>query len=212
MLLAKNLNSGSAQFKPMQSTPPGKIKLALGLKKLLEKKGFQEITTAEISRISSVNESLIYRYFKDKRGMLQYILAEQQKESLQQIYSDLVTITGAYEKLKKLIWRTLDNFRKDIIFAKILLIEVRNDPAFYTSETYSIIKEYCQLIRSLVQEGINNGEFQKDVEPWFVMQILLGSIEHIVLPSLIFNKKYDVDLFAENIYRIVFKSILTKEN
>lgn len=199
-------------FDRVQSTPRGKIKLAIALEELLEKKSFNSITTAEISRKSKVNESLIYRYFKDKRGLLLFLLAEHQKKSLQQFYSDLVVITGAVNKLKHLIWRTLDNWNNDRVHAKILLIEVRNFKGYYKSETYLIVKEYCQLIRSLIMEGINSGEIREDVSPWFLMQIFLGSIEHVVLPSLIFDKTYDVDQFAENIYRIIFNGILTNKN
>ncbi len=197
-------------FKRVQSTPKGKIKLAIGLEELLKTKNFGSITTAEISKVSGVNESLIYRHFKDKRGILHYILAEHQKESLKQFYSDLVTITGAVNKIRRLIWRTIDNWSKDRVHAKILLIEVRNFQEYYESETYITVKEYCQLIKSLIQEAINSGEIIEDVSPWFLMQIILGSIEHVVLPCLIFDKEIQVDLFTENIFNIVFKNLLTE--
>ena len=196
-------------YKTIQSTPQGKIKLAIGLEKLLETKDFNSITTAEISKKSGVNESLIYRYFKDKWGMLHYILAEHQKNSLQQFYSDLICINGAVSKLKYLIWKTLDNWNKERVYAKILLIEVRNSKGYYESETYLIVKEFCRLIRTLIRDGINNGEIIKDVSPWFLMQVILGSIEHVVLPCIIFDKPYNTDQFAENLFQIIFKNILT---
>jgi TetR/AcrR family transcriptional regulator, fatty acid metabolism regulator protein len=198
-------------FEKVQSTPMGKIKLAIAFEELLEKKNFNSITTAEISKKSDVNESLIYRYFTDKRGLLHYVLAEHQKKSLQQFYFDLALITGAVNKLKHLIWRTLDNWNNDRVHAKILLIEVRNFKGYYKSETYLIVKEYCQLICSIIKEGIKNGEIHEDVSPWFLMQIVLGSIEHVVLPSIIFDRAYDVDQFTENIYRIIFNGILTNK-
>lgn len=190
----------------------GKIKLALGLEELLEKKNFSEITTTEISKVSGVNESLIYRYFQDKKGLLYYILAEHQKESIQGFYSDLITITGAVNKLKRLIWRTINNWDKDRVHAKIILIEAKSSPGYYESETYFIVKEYCQLIRSLIQEGINSGEIRKEVSPWFLMQVILGSIENVVLPTLIFDKKIDVDVFTENLFNIIFNSVLTEKS
>jgi hypothetical protein len=106
---------------------------------------------------------------------------------LQQVYPDLATITDILGKLKKRIWRTLCNWNKDRVHAKILLIEVRNLQGHYESETYSIVKEYCQLIKLLIEKGIKNGEIRKGVSPWFVMQIILGNIEHVVLPSLLFD-------------------------
>ncbi len=198
-------------YKRVKSTPNGKIKLAIGLETLLKTKNFNSITTSEISKVSGVNESLIYRYFKDKKGLLYYILAEHQKESVQGFYSDLVTITGAVNKLKRLIWRTIYNWSKDRVHAKILLIEVKSSPGYYESETYLIVKEYCQLIQSLIQEGINSGEIRKDISPWFLMQVILGSIEHAVLPALIFDKKIDVDRSSRNLFKIIFSNVLTEE-
>ena len=199
-------------YKKIQYIPRGKVELAIGLEKLLKIKDFNSITTAEISKISGVNESLIYRYFNGKRGLLHWILAEHQKLNLQQIYSDLVTVTGAVNKLKRLIWITIDSWNRNRVYAKILLIEVRNFPGYYESETYKIIKKYCHLMRLFIQEGIDNGEICSDIAPYFLMQVILGSIEHVVLPSLLFDKKLDVDQFVENICRIVFDKVLETDS
>jgi len=204
-------NIANSRYATRPSTPPGKIKIAMALEELLEKRDFNSITVAEIAKTSGVNESLIYRYFNDKRGILHFVLAENQRKSLYQIYSDLAAITGAVDKIKCLIWRTIDNWNKDRIVAKILLIEVRNYPGYYKSDTYKIIKEYARLIRTLIKTGINNGEIRKDVSPWYLMQVMLGGIEHIVLPSLIFDKPFDVEDFADNLFKIVFEPVLIQK-
>lgn len=206
---AQSKKSMNSRYAITASTPRGKIKLAMALEKLLEKRDFNSITIAEISKVSGVNESLVYRYFKDKRGLLHYVLAEHQRKSLYQFYADLVAITGAVNKIKRLIWRTIENWKEDKVVAKILLIEVRNYPGYYKSETYHIIREYCKLILSLIREGISNGEIRDDVKPWYLMQVLLGGMEHIVLPSLIFDREFDVDSFAENLFQIVFEGALS---
>ncbi|MFP4453651.1 MAG: helix-turn-helix domain-containing protein, partial [Desulfobacterales bacterium] len=59
------------QQEPRQ-VPPGQIKIENALRTLLVQKDFNSITTAEIARTSGVNEALIYRYFKDKRGLLHH--------------------------------------------------------------------------------------------------------------------------------------------
>lgn len=211
LMNAQSKKSKNSQYAITPSTPRGKIRLAMALEKLLEKRDFNSITIAEISRVSGVNESLVYRYFNGKRGLLHYVLAEHQRKSLYQLYADLVAITGAVNKIKRLIWRTIDNWNKNRVVAKVLLIEVRNYPGYYKSETYHIIREYCKLILSLIKEGINNGEIRDDVSPWYLMQVLLGGIEHIVLPILIFDREFDVDSCAENLFQILFERVLTPE-
>ena len=83
--------------------PPGGIKIMQAMRELLQGRNFESITTAEISRVAGVNEALIYRYFKDKRGLLHKILAEYFKVHLAQIQSDVDEARSAINKLKTLI-------------------------------------------------------------------------------------------------------------
>ncbi|MCB2185630.1 MAG: TetR/AcrR family transcriptional regulator [Deltaproteobacteria bacterium] len=194
------------------TAPPGKIKLAIGLETLLKHKNFNSITTAEIARVSGVNESLIYRYFTNKRGLLHFILAEYLKETVRIIYADLQPLDSPVAKLRQLIWRTIENWRCNPVYAKILLLEVRNFQGYFKSETYGIVMGYAKFIRALIREGIARGEIRREVSPWFAMQVILGSIEHVVLPSIIFNQKLDADQFTEKLCEVVFHGLATRRD
>jgi hypothetical protein len=58
------------------SIPPGHLKISKAMISLLKKKNFDVITWAEIANTAGVNEALIYKYFKDKRNLLHYVLRE----------------------------------------------------------------------------------------------------------------------------------------
>ncbi len=192
--------------------PPGKIKIANALKTLLKEKDFNSITSAEIAATSGVNEALIYRYYKDKRGLLHHVLSKYLRESESQIDFYLQETHGTFSKLKKVIWHTFDTYDKNRIFAKILLIEVRNFPGYFKSETYALAKHYSMLILDLLKEGIENGEFRKDISAWHMMQTIIGAIEHLILPSLILNRKLDIDACTENLYQILKSGIFKDGN
>ena len=57
-----------------------KCKLRAAALNLFSKMGFEGVSTKEIAIQAKVNESLIFRYFKDKRGLLLAIVAEKMKE------------------------------------------------------------------------------------------------------------------------------------
>jgi AcrR family transcriptional regulator len=122
-----------APDKPNHSDPPGKIKIAEALKLLLREKDFNSITTADISRTSGVNEALIYRYYKDKRGLLHDVLAEYLEDYVEKMAFEMKGIKGATNKLRKLIWATIYLYHQDRVFAKILLLEVRNFRGYFES-------------------------------------------------------------------------------
>ena len=109
-----------APNKPDPSDPPGKIKIAEALKTLLREKDFNAITTADISRISGVNEALIYRYYKDKRGLLHDVLAKYLEDYVEKMELDLKGIKGAANKLRKLIWDMIYLHQQNRVFSRIL--------------------------------------------------------------------------------------------
>ena len=199
-----------ASNKPNRSDPPGKIKIAEALKTLLREKDFNAITTADISRTSGVNEALIYRYYKDKRGLLHDVLAKYLEDYIEKMEFDRKGIKGAANKLRKLIWDTIYLYQQDRVFAKILLLEVRNFRGYWESETYQIIRQYGKSLLNLIKEGIDNGEFRDDISPSHIRQIILGAIEHLCLPAVIFEYEILPDQLTDAICDTVFEGIVKK--
>ena len=199
-----------APNKPKPSDPPGKIKIAEALKTLLREKDFNAITTADISRISGVNEALIYRYYKDKRGLLHDVLAKYLEDYVEKMELGLKGIKGATNKLRKLIWDMIYLHQQNRVFSKILLLEVRNFRGYWESETYQIVRQYGQTLLKLIKEGVHNGEFRDDISPSHIRQIILGAIEHLCLPALIFDSEISPDKLTDDICDIVFEGIVKK--
>jgi len=198
---ANNLNA-----KPL---PPGRIKIAQALKSLLEEKEFSAITTAEIAKTAGVTEALIYKYFKDKRDLLHQILSEYLEQYRSQMGQDLKGIKGAFNKLRKLIWSHINVYATNRVFAKILLIEVRNYPDYYKSETYLRVKEYSNIVLQIIEEGIRDGELRKDVPARLIRHSILGSIEQVCLSGITFEKEINPDDLTEQICEIIFGGIRT---
>jgi len=197
---------------PNHSDPPGKIKIAEALRSLLKEKDFNSITTADISRTSGVNEALIYRYYQDKRGLLHAVLTEYLEDYIEKMVLDSKGIKGAANKLRRLIWDTLCLYQKDRVFAKILLLEVRNFRGYWESETYQIVRHYSEFMLNLINEGIDAGEFRDDISPSHIRQIILGAIEHLCLPAVIFQLEISPDKLTNDICDTIFGGIVKKNN
>jgi TetR/AcrR family transcriptional regulator, fatty acid metabolism regulator protein len=192
-----------------RSSPPGKIKLAEALQTLLEAKDFSSITTSEIAKVAGVNEALIYRYFKDKRGLLHDVLSHAIEDFMSEIAGELRRIKGAAKKLRRLLRRSIDFYIGHRVSAKILLLEVRHFPGYFESPTYLLAKSYAHLVLEILREGIAAGEFRDDVSPVEIMQIILGGMEHLILPAIVFDRRVDADSSAEALCDIIWNGILT---
>jgi AcrR family transcriptional regulator len=191
----------------VQSYPPGHIKIVEALRSLLMEKEFSAITWSDIAQTAGVNEGLIYKYFKDKRNLLHKVLEEYFKDYLAKLENDLKGIDGALNKLRKLIWSVINTSNEDRVFAKIIFLEVRNFPGYFESQSYRLVQDYAQMIKELIEEGIRTGEIRKDISSWHLRQIILGSIEHLCLPGVIFNQEINPDVLTEELCRILFTNI-----
>ncbi|MGD8256621.1 MAG: TetR/AcrR family transcriptional regulator [Desulfobacterales bacterium] len=187
--------------------PPGRVKITEALKSLLEEKEFGAITTAEIAKNAGVTEALIYKYFKDKRDLLHQILSEYLEQYRVQIFLDLKGIKGALNKLRKLIWSHINVYATNRVFARILLIEVRNYPDYYRSETYQRVKEYSDIVLQIIEEGIASNEIRNDLPPQLLRHGILGSIEQLCFSGIIFEREIDPDVLTEQLCEFIIDGI-----
>jgi AcrR family transcriptional regulator len=199
--------NNTAKISKGRPLPPGRIKIVQALKSLLEEKEFSAVTTAEIAKTAGVTEALIYKYFKDKRDLLHQVLSEYLEQYRAQMGQDLKGVKGTLNKLRKLIWSHIKVYATNRVFARILLIEVRNYPDYYKSETYSRVKEYSNIILQIIEEGIRNREIRGDVPARLIRHSILGSIEQVCLSWITFGKDINPDELTEQICEIIFQGI-----
>jgi TetR/AcrR family fatty acid metabolism transcriptional regulator len=189
----------------------GRAKIAEALKYLLRDKEFQAITTAKIAETSGVSEALIYRYFGDKRGLLHQVLRDFLGDYLDNLESDLENIKGTVKKLKMIIRSHLNLFETNRVLAKILLLEVRNYPGYFESESYEQVRRYSSMIMEILHKGVSNGDIKKGISLKAVREAMLGAIEHACLPKIVFKQSYSPDIMADELCKILFCGILKQK-
>lgn len=187
--------------------PPGKLKIAGALRTLLAEKEFVAITTAEIARTAGVTEALIYKYFRDKRDLLHQVLGEYLDHLVSKAETDVKGIKGALNKLRKIIWSHINMYATNRVFAKILLLEVRNYSDYFNSDAYQTVKRYSGIILGIIEEGVANREIRADVPAALIRQTVLGAIEHSCLPAVIFNREISPDDLTDELCELIFYGI-----
>ncbi len=205
---------------PMETIPPHMLeprvlpaagqRLTEAFISLIKKKDFNSITTAEIAKDAQANEALIYRYFGDKRGLLHHTFAETYKEALAAIVKDLQEDYDVKRKIEKLIWRTFDCYNSDLVLARILLFEVRTFPKYFQSEAYKLVRAYARLLLALLEEGKEKGLIRPEISAKAARDIILGGIEHLYMPKVIFGAAFDVQAATSALCNVIFEGILNR--
>ena len=92
------------------------------------------------------------------------------------------------------------------------MLEVRNYRGYFESETYQIIRHYSKSLLDLIKEGVDEGEFRDDISPSHIRQIILGAIEQLCLPAVIFQYDIKPDILTDSICAVIFEGIVKKSN
>lgn len=189
------------------NNPPGKLKIINAMRTLLDDRTFESLTISEIAVTAGVTEGLIYKYFRDKRDVLHHVLREHYEQFLVQIDRDLQGIDGALNKLKKIIWSSIERYANHRVFARIILLEVRNSEEYFHSEAYGLVRQFNRIIIDIINEGIANGEIRENLPPAYIRNAIFGTIEHSCLNRAIFNEPVSTNEAAKMITELLFNGI-----
>lgn len=188
-------------------SPPGKLKIIEAMRTLLDERTFESLTISDIAVTAGVTEGLIYKYFKDKRDLLHHVLKEHYEHFLVQIDRDLQGIEGAVNKLRKIIWSSIERYANHRVFARIILLEVRNSEEYFGSEAYGLVRQFNRILLDIIKEGIANGEIREELPPAYIRNAIFGTIEHSCLNRAIFNEPVSTNEAARIITDLLLNGI-----
>ena len=200
------------ELKKSRRPSSGKAKIAEALRLLLSDKEFNAITTAKIAETSGMSEALLYRYYGDKRGLLHQVLSDFLRDYLDDLEPKLEKVNGTVNKLVMIIRSHLHLFEENRVLAKILLLESRNYPGYFESESYEQVRRYNRLIMEILRQGVTKGVIKKSISLPALRNAMLGGIEHTCLPKIVFKKSYSPDKMAEELCKILFCGILRERS
>ncbi len=187
--------------------PPGKRKIIKALRSLLKDRDFNSVTISDIAKTAGVTEGLIYKYFTNKRDLLYKVLKEHINQFLFKVEKDLEGSLSSLDKLKAIVHSSVYSYDKHRVFAKMLMIEVRNSPDYFSSEACDLIRKHVKNILEIIKEGIKNREIKDTLNPIAMREVLLGAIEQSCVSKIIFNRKIDVDEITDDICNIIFNGL-----
>ena len=178
-----------------------------GAERIFAKKGFHEATISEIARKAKVSEATIYEYFSSKEELLFSIPAETIKEYQEKNREILPHIQGAANKLRFLIYRHLGLYADKPDYATVVMLMLKGSRNFLKTDAYKIVQTSARNYIQVLEEGIQNGEFRSDIQPYLVRAMIWGTIEHIVTRKSLLGKPDDLLVHAEDIFNTLFDGI-----
>jgi TetR/AcrR family fatty acid metabolism transcriptional regulator len=177
---------------------------------VVAKNGFKDATLKEIAQEAGVTEPTIYLHFEGKESLLFSIAEEQMKMYLLFLNEHLQGISGAENKLSKLIWAHLRYSDTNRDFMSIVLFDCRNSRNFYKSDAYELVRKYAGILSSILEEGIREGVFRADMNLALVRDIIFGLMDYEAIRYFVTREKPGATQDHADIMRLLERMLLSK--
>jgi TetR/AcrR family fatty acid metabolism transcriptional regulator len=188
---------------------PGKASTILNAAEhVFAEKGFHEATLSDIAKKANVSEATIYEYFLSKEELLFSIPKEETLQYLKKSEELLQYIPGAANKLRMLIYQHLKLYNMNPDYAKVVMLILKTNRKFLQTETYKIVQASSRFAIQVLEEGIKNGEFRPDIQPYLVRAMIYGAIEHLATRKSLLGVPEDLLSLADDIIKNIFQGIL----
>jgi len=149
--------------------------------RIFAEKGFQNATISEISREAGCSEATIYEYFGTKEDLLFAIPEKISRESIQETDRALTYIKGAEGRMRALLLAYVRLYQSNPHYSALVLLQLMNNKRFRQTPAHTAIRQSAHRLLDCVKEGIADGTFKKDADPYLIRSMLLGTIEHLFI-------------------------------
>jgi TetR/AcrR family transcriptional regulator, fatty acid metabolism regulator protein len=164
--------------------------------RVFAEKGYSSASITDIAREADISDGLIYKYFTNKRDLLENVL----KSFYERIIADLepkVSKGKSFEeKLYVLVSEHLQVFVADVDLCRLFISEVRTASDYRGSLIQQLNRRYTSILIKIVDEAIASGVIRPDIDPRLVRDMLFGAIEHSSWRHVNAGKSLDVPRVA----------------
>ena len=170
-------------------------------------KGYETTSITEIARAADVSDGLIYKYFSNKRDLLERVLQDFYERVIEDLGAKVARRKSFGEQLYILISVHLSTFVAERNLCRLFISEVRIASDYRGSAIQQLNRRYTSILIKMVDEAVASGEIPRDVDPRVVRDMLFGAIEHSAWRHTIAKRPLDVQGMARSITDIFLNGL-----
>ena len=178
---------------------------------VLAERGANEGFISEVAERAGVVEGSIYRFFSNKRDLVEKVAEHWYEETLADYSAQLDGVRGTRNQLRFIVHHHLSTIKKEAALARIVFLEFRPTPNYRETRLFQLNQTYTQRVVDAVRAAAKSGEFRKDVSPTMARDMIFGSIEHRVWSFLRGDGDFDVSRTADAVTDFVYRSLSAAE-
>ena len=149
--------------------------------RIFAEKGFQIATITEISKEAGVSEATIYEYFGTKEDLLFAIPEKITNETLEKSTKVIPYIKGVEGKIRAILLFYVQLYQSNPHYSALVLLQLMSNKRFRQTPAHAAIRRSSHALLDCIKEGIDDGTFKKDSNPYLIRSMLMGTIEHLFI-------------------------------
>ncbi len=149
--------------------------------RIFAEKGFQNATITEISKKAGVSEATIYEYFGTKEDLLFAIPEKISNDTFEASSKVIPYIKGAEEKIRAILLFYVQLYQSNPDYSALVLLQLMSNKRFRQTPAHAAIRKSSHGLLDCIREGLADGSFKKDADPYLIRSMLMGTIEHLFI-------------------------------
>lgn len=172
--------------------------------------GFENTSVAQIARRAGISDGLLYRYFRNKRDLLNEVLRRFYERTMVDLEEIAAKDMPFRPQLQELICRHLKTFVDDVDLCRLFFAEVRTQTDYAVSPIRALNQRYTSIVTGLVSKAMERGEIRKGIDTRLVRDLIFGTVEHRAWAA-VQGRQIDVDKTAYDLVDIVMMGLSPSE-
>jgi TetR/AcrR family transcriptional regulator, fatty acid metabolism regulator protein len=170
-------------------------------------KGYETTSITEIARAADVSDGLIYKYFSNKRDLLEHVLRKFYERLIEDVGAKVALGKGFREQFSILISEHLSTFVAQRDLCRLFISEVRIASDYRGSAIQQLNRRYTSILIKMVDDAVASGEIPQAIDPRVVRDMMFGAIEHSAWRHTIAKRPLDVQHMARTITDIFLNGL-----
>jgi len=164
--------------------------------------GYNQVSMAEVAKEAGVAEGTVYEYYQNKENLLISIPEGKLRE-----LRDHISGKSAVIRLKRAIRDLFAFFNDNREFSTILVLNLRANKSFIHSRNYRIYNQIFNVLQEIIEQGQEEKVFAENIDFSLFQSLVLGTVDHIIIPWVIFNRSYNLMPVGEEACDLFINSI-----
>lgn len=154
--------------------------------------GFDQAQISKIAKQAGVADGTIYLYFKNKEDLLLTLFREKMGQFIESIENEIAGKRTTEEKLSTLIDMHFRQLSADYRLAIVTQLELRQSNKGLRARISEVLKRYLAVIDDILEEGMEQGVFEQDLDTRLARQMVFGTIDETATNWVLNDGKYDL--------------------